>query len=31
MAKVDEEGFLISLPPIPETEFCVYGTVNYAK
>ena len=25
---VDAEGFLLELPPIPEDEFCVYGTVR---
>lgn len=28
--KTDENGFLVEFPPIPEEEFCVYGTV-YAE
>jgi hypothetical protein len=28
MAKTDSEGFMTEMPPVPEDEFCVYGTVN---
>lgn len=27
-SKDNEEGFLAEMPPIPEDEFCVYGTVR---
>jgi hypothetical protein len=25
--ETDAEGFIVKMPPIPEEEFCVYGTV----
>lgn len=28
MANSNEEGFLTELPPIPDDEFCVFGTVH---
>ena len=28
MSNPNTEDFLTSIPPLPDTEFCIYGTVH---